>query len=117
MGTATQIVFIGFHLLVIGLGFAAIGRALEGDNRYKGTGQTAFLYGMFTIAFLLWWNPADLIALIARIVAIGLLWVPWIIGLADIHRPYTAITLKSATRGALLCAARIGVVLGFWTLY
>ena len=117
MGTATQIVFISFHLLAISVGFATIGRTPEGDNRYNGTGKTAFLYGMFTIAFLLWWNPADLVALIAMIAAIGLLWIPWIIGLADIHRPYTAITLKSATRGALLCAARIGVVLGFWTLY
>lgn len=117
MDIAVQIFFIGYHMLLIGFGFGYIGRTPEGENRYSGTGVTAFLHGMWTIGFLLWWNPADLVSLIAMIAAIGLLWVPWIIDLADIHKPYPAITLKSATSGALLCAVRIAVVLGFWTLY
>ena len=117
MGTAVQICFISYHLLLIGFGFGYIGRAPEGDNRYSGTGISAFLHGMWTIGFLLWWDPTDLVSLTGMFVSIALLWVPWIIDLADIHKPYPAITLKSAVTGSLLAAARIGLVLGFWTLY
>lgn len=117
MSTAVQVCFIGYHLLLIGLSFGYIGRTPEGGNRYSGTGASAFLHGMWTIGFLLWWNPTDLVQLVAMIASIALLWGPWIIDLPDIHKPYPAVTLKNATTGSLLCAVRIGVVLGFWTLY
>lgn len=117
METLTQIVFIGYHLLIMGMGFGYIGRTPEGENRYTGTGITAALYGMWTVSFLLWWEPADMVSMIAMIVSIGLLWAPWLYDLPEIHKPYPVVTLGTATRGALICAARIGLVLGFWTLY
>lgn len=117
MEALTQIVFIGYHLLTIGIGFGLIGRTVEDTSRYTGVGLTAFLYGMWTVSFLLWWDPADMVSMIAMIVSIGLLWGPWIIDLPDIHKPYPVMTLRIATQGAFICAARIGLVLGFWTLY
>lgn len=117
MVTTIQAVYILFHLLIIATAFGLIGKDLDTQNRYKATGQTAFIHGVFTLAFLVWWDTPDTVSLYAKIAAITLMWVPWIIDLADIHKPADPITLKAATIGALISAARIGVVLGFWVLY
>lgn len=117
MDVVTQIGFIGYHLLMLGMGFGLIGRTAEGENRYAGAGLMTFLYGAWTVSFLLWWEPADMIAMIAMIVTLGLLWGPWLYDLPDIHKPYSKITLGDAVRNALVCSARIGLVLGFWVLY
>lgn len=118
MVTTIQAVYILFHLVIIATSFGLIGKEPpEDSNKYKATGQTAFIHGVFTLAFLIWWDTPDMVSLYAKIAAITLMWVPWIIDLADIHKPAEPITLKSATIGALICAARIGLVLGFWTLY
>ena len=117
MVIAIQIVFILFHLLIIAIAFGLIGKDPHTPSRYKATGQAAFILGVFTLAFLIWWDTPDTITLYAKIAAIALLWLPWIYDLADIHKPAEPITLKSATIGALIAAARIGLVLGFWTLY
>lgn len=117
MVTTIQAVYILFHLLIIATAFGLIGKDPNTPNRYKATGQTAFIHGVFTLAFLVWWDTPDTVSLYAKIAAITLMWVPWIIDLADIHKPADPITLKAATIGALICAARMGVVLGFWVLY
>jgi hypothetical protein len=118
VATAVQAVFIIFNLLIISTAFGLIGKEPAADaSKYKATGQTAFIHGIFTIAFLIWWDTPDLVSLYAKIAAITLLWLPWIYDLADIHKPAEPITLKSATIGALIMIARTGVVLGFWVLY
>ena len=117
VATATQIVFIILHLLLAWAGFAQIGKGEGVPNRYRIMANSALSYGIFTIAFMLWWDTPDMISLIAKIAAIAIMWLPWIIDLADIHRPTENVTLKAATIAALICAARIGLVLGFWTLY
>ena len=117
MAVAVQIAFILFHLLVVGVAFGLIGKEPENPSKYKATGQTAFIHGVFTIAFLIWWDTPDVISMWAKIALIALLWLPWIYDLADIHKPQEPLTLKQVTIGTLLTSARIGVVLGFWTLY
>lgn len=117
MVATIQTVFILFNLLIIATAFGLIGKDPDAPNRYKATGQTAFIHGVFTLAFLIWWDTPDTVSLYAKIAAIALMWLPWIYDLADIHKPAEAITLKSATIGTLIMIARIGVVLGFWVLY
>lgn len=117
MATATQIVFIILHLLLAWAGFAQIGKGEGAPNRYRIMANSALIYGVFTIAFMLWWDTPDTASLIGASVTVALLWIPWIIDLADIHRPTENVTLKAATIAALICAARIGLVLGFWVLY
>lgn len=117
MVTTIQTVYILFNVLVIATVFGLIGKEPAAENRYKATGQAAFIHGIFTVAFLIWWDTPDPVSLYAKIAMIALLWVPWIYDLADIHKPTEAVTLKSATIGTLITAARIGVVLGFWVLY
>ena len=118
MAATIHTVFILFHLIVIATAFGLIGKEPSKDsNKYKATGQTAFIHGIFTLAFLIWWDTPDMITLGAKIALIALMWLPWIIDLADIHKPAEAITLKGATIGTLLTIGRIGLVLGFWVLY
>jgi hypothetical protein len=118
MVATIQTIYILFNLIIIATAFGLVGKAPAADaNKYKATGQAAFIHGIFTVAFLIWWDTPDLISLYAKIAAIALLWFPWIYDLADIHKPAEAITLKSATIGTLITIARIGVVLGFWVLY
>lgn len=117
MVTTIQTVYILFNLLVIGTAFGLIGKEPTAESRYKGVGQTAFIHGIFTVAFLIWWDTPDMVSLIAKIGMIALLWLPWIIELADIHKAPEKITLKSATIGSLVMIARTAVVLGFWVLY
>jgi hypothetical protein len=118
MVATIQTVYILFNLLIIATAFGLIGKEPAADaNKYKATGQTAFIHGIFTVAFLIWWDTPDTVSLYAKIAAIALMWLPWIYDLADIHKPAEPITLKSATIGALIMIARTGVVLGFWVLY
>jgi hypothetical protein len=118
MDAVVQTVFILFNLIIIATAFGLIGKEPATDtSKYKATGQTAFIHGIFTIAFLIWWDTPDLVSLFAKIALIALMWFPWIYDLADIHKPSEPITLKSATIGTLITSARIGLVLGFWTLY
>jgi len=119
MDTATFIqgVYILFNLYIVSVSFRLIGRQPENTSRYKATGQSAFIHGLFTLAFLIWWDTTDLISLSAKIAAIGLMWLPWIYDLADIHKPAAPLTLKIVTIGTLIQCARIGLVLGFWVLY
>lgn len=118
MVATIQTVFILFSLVVIATAFGMIGKEPPANSdKYKATGQTAFILGIFTIAFLIWWDTPDMITLGAKIALIVLLWLPFIIDLANIHEPAEAITLKSATIGAALMIARMGIVLGFWVLY
>jgi hypothetical protein len=118
MITAIQTIYILFNLIILATSFGLIGKEPDADaSKYKAAGQGAFIHGIFTIAFLIWWDTPDLVSLIAKIAAIALMWLPWIYDLADIHKPHEPITLKSATIGAVITIARIGVVLGFWVLY
>ncbi len=117
MVTTIQTVYILFNVLVIATAFGLIGKEPTAENRYKATGQTAFIHGVFTIAFLIWWDTPDMVSLLAKIALIALLWLPFIVDLADIHEAPETITLKSATIGSLIMVARTGVVLGFWVLY
>jgi hypothetical protein len=118
MVATIQTVFILFHLIVIATAFGLIGKEPHPDsNKYKATGHAAFIHGIFTLAFLIWWDTPDVISMWAKIALIALLWIPWVYDLADIHKPQEPLTLKQVTIGTLLTSARIGVVLGFWTLY
>lgn len=117
MAAIIQTVFIVLNLLAISVAFGIIGKEPQTSSKYRATGQTAFIHGLFTLAFLIWWDTTDMVSLIAKIALIALLWFPWIYNLADIHKPAEPITLKRATIGTLITAARIGLVLGFWTLY
>lgn len=117
MDTATQACFIILHLMVAASIFSRIGKSFDGTNQYRAMAWGAFIHGLFTIAFLLWWDTSDLPSMIGKIALLALMWLPWIYDLADIHNPPKPVTLKSATMSALICAARIGLVLGFWTLY
>jgi hypothetical protein len=118
MDAIVQTVFILFNLVIIATAFGMIGKEPPVDSsKYKATGQAAFIHGIFTVAFLIWWDTPDLVSLIAKIALIALMWLPWIVDLADIHKPSKAITLKSATIGTLIMIARTGIVLGFWVLY
>jgi hypothetical protein len=118
MDAIVQTVFILFNLCVIATAFGLIGKEPPVDSsKYKATGQTAFIHGIFTVAFLIWWDTPDTVSLAAKTALIALMWLPWIFDLADIHKPAAAITLKNATIGTLVTIARTGIVLGFWVLY
>lgn len=117
MDILVQFVYILFNLFIIYVVFEMIGEKPKTSSKYKAAGQAAFIHGVFTLAFVIWWDTPDMVSLIAKIAAIALMWLPWIYDLADIHKPAERVTLKSAMIGALLQASRIGLVLGFWTLY
>lgn len=118
MAAAIQTVFILLHLIVIATAFSLIDKEPHPNStRYKAVGQTAFTHGIFTLAFLIWWDTPDMISMWAKIALIALLWLPWIYDLADIHKPQEPLTLKQVTIGTIITSARIGLVLGFWVLY
>lgn len=117
MVATIQTVYVLFNLFVIATAFGLIGKEPTAENRYKAAGQTAFIHGVFTLAFLIWWDTPDTVTLIAKIGLIALLWLPFIVDLADIHKSPETITLKSATIGSLIMVARTAVILGFWILY
>lgn len=118
MGTATQITFVLYCVLVAALGFGAVGKQAKVEDLRTGMAILAFLYGVFTVAFLIWWDTPDTTAMYAKLAVIGLLWVPWLFDLRYLGKK----ELKTPTTGdALMTAglhvARIGLVLGFWVLY
>ena len=116
MDVATQIVFIGYMLLITSAGFTFVGKPSQSDNLRSGFAILAFLYGIFTIAFLIWWDPANLSESIARWLTIGLLWVPFLVDLPKINRKPQVVTVGAALQSAVLNAIRVGLVLAFWVL-
>jgi hypothetical protein len=120
MDVATQIVFILFFVLVTAAGFGIVGKDpseydRDATNR-KGFAFLTFLYAVFTIAFLLWWEPATAAESAARWATIGLLWVPLLFDVREINRKPKMPTLTDALTSAALNATRVGLVLGFWVL-
>jgi hypothetical protein len=114
MDTAILIVHTTLYLLLGAFNFALIGRQPEGDNRRSGTASAAFLYGLFTIAFMLWWETPDLTSLCAKYFMLGFMWVPWLIDLKDINKPYRVLTTVTVVLASVFIAIRIAVVLAFW---
>jgi len=114
MDTAILIVHTGLYLLLGAFSFTLIGKAPEGDNRRSGYALTAWLNGIFTIAFMLWWDTPDMASLIAKYSIIAFMWVPWLLGLPNINKPYQPFKLWTTVVGVAFIAARIGVVLAFW---
>lgn len=77
------------------------------------------MYGIFTVAFLVWWVPTSLVEMIAMYATIGLMWVPWLIAVPYLGRkkwnPQPA-TVTGAVGNVVLTAIRVGLVVGFWIL-
>lgn len=115
MDIFVQTVFILWNLLIFAMCIAAIGRTGEG-RKHSTLAFTAFTHGLFTLAFLLWWETPDDLSLYAKIAAIGLLWLPWLGDLTQINKPWQQVTLKTVLIANTITVARIGVVLGFWVL-
>lgn len=120
MDVATQIVFILYMVLMTAANFSFVGKdpsELDEDvtNR-KGIAILTFLYAVFTLAFLLWWNPATTAESAARWSSIGLLWVPLLLDMREINRKPKMPTLSEAITSAALNATRVGLVLAFWVL-
>jgi hypothetical protein len=117
MVTTIQTVYILFNLVIIATAFGLVGKEPASPSKYKAFGQAAFIHGLCTVAFLIWWDTPDLLSLCGKSALLGMMWIPWIIDLADIHKPQEPVTLAQATIGTLITSARIGLVLGFWVLY
>lgn len=116
MDVATQIVFITYSLLMLGVSFTLIGKEPEDDNLRSGFGILAFLYGLFTVAFLIWWEPVNTVESVARWATIGLMWVPFMVDLPKINnKPKTPTTLD-VLQSAVLNLTRVALVLVFWVL-
>lgn len=119
METATQIVFILYSLLTAAATFAGIDRTHEYADFRRGMAILVWMYGIFTIAFMIWWVPTNLVEMIALYTTIGLMWVPWLSAL-----PYLSgkkwksnpATVTGAALNAALIAARVGLVVGFWII-
>jgi hypothetical protein len=114
MDTAILIVHTSLFLLLGAFNFALIGKQPESLDRRSGTAITAFLYGMFTIAFVIWWDTPDTASMLAKYGIIAFMWLPWLLDLPNINKPYSTFKTWQAVVGAALIGARIGVVLAFW---
>lgn len=120
MDVATQIVFILYFVLMTAAGFGFVGKdpselGDDATNR-KGFAFLTFLYSVFTLAFLLWWDPASAAESVARWSSIGLLWVPLLFDIREINRKPKMTTTTDALTSAALNATRVGLVLGCWVL-
>jgi hypothetical protein len=113
MDTAILIVHTLLWLLLGAFSFTLVGKQPEGDRR-AGVAIVAWLNGIFTIAFLIWWDTPDLNSMIAKYSIIGFMWITWLLSLPGINKPYPVTRLWTTTIGAALIAARIAVVLAFW---
>jgi hypothetical protein len=116
MDVVTQIVFITYGVLMIAGVYALVGKEQEADNLRSGFALLAFLNSVFTIAFLIWWDPTTVAETVARWTVIGLMWVPFLIDLPKINRKPKTATIVGALSSTVLMAARIGLVLAFWVL-
>jgi hypothetical protein len=116
MDVVTQIVFILYGVLTIAGGYALVGKESEYDNLRSGFALLAFLNSLFTIAFLIWWDPATFAESVARWSVIGLMWAPFLIDLRRINQKPEPITIGGALSSTVLMAARVGLVLAFWVL-
>jgi len=113
MDIAILIVHTTLWLLLGAFGFTLIGKQMEGDRR-TGVAILAWLNGIFTIAFMIWWDTPDMASLIAKYSIIGFMWITWLLDLPNIRKPYPVAKLWTTVVGAAIIAARIGVVLAFW---
>lgn len=120
MDVATQIVFILYFVLLTAAGFGFVGKDPseydEDATNRKGFAFLTFMYAVFTVAFLLWWDPASAAESAARWASIGLLWVPLMFDLREINRKPKMLTINDALTSTALNATRVGLVLGFWVL-
>jgi len=114
MDIATLIVHTLFYLLIGAVNFTLIGKQPEGENRHTGASVTAFVYGAFTIAFMLWWDTPDMASTIAKYGMVAFMWLPWLLDLKNLNKPYHVFTTRQVVLASLFIAARIGVVLAFW---
>lgn len=116
MDVVTQIVFITYSLIMLASGFMLVGKKPQYDNLRQGFAILTVLYGFFTIAFLIWWEPVTLVEGAARWVSIGLMWGPFLIDFPKMnHKPHV-ITAGEALSSAALNVIRLGLVLTFWVL-
>jgi len=113
MNIAILIVHTALWLLLGAFSFTLIGKQSDSDRR-TGVAILAWLNGIFTIAFVFWWDTPDTASLIAKYSIIGFMWITWLISLPNINKPYPVAKLSTTVLGAALIAARIGVVLAFW---
>lgn len=120
MDTATQSAFILYMVLSTAANFGFVGmdpKELDDiENNRKGFAIMTFLHGLFTVAFLIWWNPASAAESAARWASIGLLWVPLAFDLPKINHKPEIPTATDALTTAALNATRVGLVLTFWVL-
>jgi len=114
MDTAILTVHTTLYLVLGAFNFVLVGRQPEGGNRRSGTAMAAFLYGLFTITFMLWWETPDLTSLCAKYFMIGFMWIPLLIDLKNINKPYRVLTIGTVVLASVFIAVRIGVVLAFW---
>jgi len=113
MDTAILIVHTTLWLLLGAFSFTLIGKQQTGDRR-AGVSILAWLNGIFTIAFAIWWDTPDMASMIAKYSVIAFMWIMWLLSLPNINKPYPVPRLWSTAIGAALIAARIAVVLAFW---
>lgn len=113
MDIAILIVHTALWLLLGTFSFTLIGKEVKGDRR-AGVAITACLNGVFTIAFMLWWDTPDTASLIAKYSLIGFMWATWLLSLHGINKPYPVAKLWTTLLGSAIIAARIGVVLTYW---
>lgn len=114
MDTAIQIVHTCLWLLLGAFSLTLIGKTHGEGNRRSGTAMIAFLNGLFTIAFMIWWDTPDMASMIAKYGLIAFMWVLWLLGLPNINKPYPVFKPWVAVAVVVFIAARIGVVLAFW---
>jgi hypothetical protein len=113
MDIAILIVHTLLWLLLGAFSFTLIGKQTKGDRR-TGVAILAWLNGIFTIAFVFWWDTPDTASMIAKYSIIAFMWITWLLSLPNINKPYPVPRLWTTTIGAALIAARIGVVIVFW---
>lgn len=119
MDIVTQILFIGYALLNGASAFATVGRKPSYVDFRRGMSLLVWIFGLFTIAFLLWWDPATIAETIAMWATITLMWLPWLIGLPNLASQTwdpQPTTVRGAVLNMIIAAVRIGLVLGFWII-
>lgn len=114
--TVMQVLVVGYSLLAAGLGFSAIGRTPQPEHRNGSVGFGAMVYGLFTVGIVSTWEMRDFEHLLAMLILLGLMWVPWLTGVIALsaereRRPYA---LWQAITNFAASAAVIALVIRYW---